>query len=326
VNYRSTFVVLAMGMLFSGCSTPWDGLAASLPSNVDAATARGLNLIDPSQVKAQIAVTFENDYQVSPALIYGMGNRKNRKPFCEITPEFALSGSPSGDSDGNLWLPVFYFGNSYIQSQVVQYAPDCGKPILTLQDSYSSVADVYVASDGTVYVANFAITTVSAGTILVYQKGKTAPSETLGEGNNVYFIGVASYVKKHDVFATYSECDSCNDGLMIFKNNSETGVPIKDPSLFDPGIPTVDKRGVVLVPDRSTLRTYSSPYSKPGRTYELQGSAVQCSLNKSQSNIACGDWENSTVDVYAYPTMKYSYSFSKGFQSGGVWGVAQTPN
>jgi hypothetical protein len=40
--------------------------------------------------------------------------------------------------------------------------------------------------------------------------------------------------------------------------------------------------------------------------------------------VACGDKTNGSVDVYAYPSGKYQYSFNKGL-GGQVIGVVQAP-
>jgi hypothetical protein len=329
VSYRPVIAAFTTGVMLAGCSAGWSGPTTSLPSSTSAdpaaaVPARGLKLVVSSPTKAQIAVTFNDKYQVGPISVYAMGNPKNKKSLCEITPKDPVLGAPGGDSDGNLWVPEF-FGTSYVQSVIVEYEPNCGLPIFTLQDPYADARDVYVAADGKVYVANVGTGTNSPGNIKVYPKGQTSSTETLGAANKVAFIGVTANTKQHDIFATYIECSSCfGAGLMIFRNSGGAGVPIKDRSITFPGIPTIDKQGNVLVPDRSALHVFSPPYTVSGKTFHLKGWSEQCSLNKSQVNIACADYKNNTVDVYAYPSMKYGYSFSKGFD-GPVAGIAQTP-
>ena len=80
MNYRSIIAALAAGSVLAGCST-WNGSVASVPSRVYAdtnavATVHGLSFVESSRVKAQLAVTFEASYQVSPTLVYVMGNAK----------------------------------------------------------------------------------------------------------------------------------------------------------------------------------------------------------------------------------------------------------
>ena len=73
-----------------------------------------------------------------------------------------------------------------------------------------------------------------------------------------------------------------------------------------------------------TLNVYAPPYTKAPKTYPIKEQSPQCSLNHTQTNLACGDKTNATVDVYSYPAGKYQYSFNKGL-SGNVIGTAQDP-
>lgn len=326
MNYRSVIAALTAGML-SGCSTPWNESGAGMSSRAElpaAVTKQGLTLIRSAPIKAQLAVTFEDHNQVNSILVYAMGNRKNRSPFCTLTPSYPVTGFPAADSNGNLWLPEVTLSTDYDQSVVVKYEPNCGLPSLTLQDPYATPSGVAVASDGTVYVANISTSTNRPGNVEVYPKGQTTPARTLGGSNGVIYNGVTVDSNK-DVFATYYDCGSCiGAGLLMFKNGEDPGISLRAKSLQAPGAPTIDKDGNVLVPNRSKLHVFAPPYTALGKTRQLKGDSAQCALNESQTNIACADYQNNTVDVYAYPGIHYLYSFSKNFE-GSVRGLAQAP-
>ena len=94
---------------------------------------------------------------------------------------------------------------------------------------------------------------------------------------------------------------------------------MKNFALGNPGSPAFDKKDNLIVTDDSnqTLNVYAPPYTGKPKVYQLKGSSPQCTLNKAQTNVACGDKTNSSVDVYAYPSGKYQYSFNKGLSGSG---------
>jgi hypothetical protein len=61
------------------------------------------------------------------------------------------------------------------------------------------------------------------------------------------------------------------------------------------------------------------------RIVNLKSRSLFGSLNKRNTNIQITDYANGAVDVYAYPSFAYLYSYSKGFMPGySVEGIVQT--
>ena len=63
------------------------------------------------------------------------------------------------------------------------------------------------------------------------------------------------------------------------------------------------------------MTVYAPPYTgSPIETITLKGdpqvgNPTYCALNKSSSRLDCGDSAYQSVDIYRYPSGKYSYSF-----------------
>jgi hypothetical protein len=253
-----------------------------------------------------------------------MGNRKNQRPFCKITPKEPVDGVPGVDAAGDLWLPEAFWQGSFVNSEVVEYTPSCGKPIFTLQDPAANANDVAIGSDGTIYVTNFVTNSSGSGDIAIYSSGQTTPSRVIKPSGDLEVVGAVPN-SKNDVFATYYECETCRGaGLLMFPGGEGPGQQIKDPLLRTPGVPIVDKNDNILVPNGTSLHVFSPPYTSVSKKLAVQGKTQDCSLNRSQNNLACADYGKDTIDMYAYPSLKYSYSFSKDLPTY-IQGIAQAP-
>jgi hypothetical protein len=333
VNYRSMIAALAAGVVLVACNVSASGFKDDALPNASpifrpvrilgSDASRGsfrpfassisskLRYINPVTLKSQIAVSTYEHSVAAPIEVYSGGNKKNKPPFCEISA--AQGGSELGaDSSGNLWVPELNGASG--PSDLLEFAPNCGKLKSTLSDPGEAVSIAF-ATNGTVYVGNG-----RSGNVAVYAKRATAPSRYLTNSQFTYVDG-AGVNSKGDVFVTYRN-ETSDTGMLEFVQGKMPGEPVRF-GLADPGSPEFDRNGNMIITDDwdDSLNVYAPPYGENPQVYSLKGSSQQCSLNKTQTAIACNDRTNRTIDVYRYPTINYEYSFSNGLE-GYVEGLA----
>jgi sugar lactone lactonase YvrE len=316
---RQTRAVLALAGIaaIAACSNG-SAYAPQVPAN----SALGMRFVDPATVKAQISVATYTTSNSTPVSVFATGNTKNKPPFCKITKVGEAINALGVDSSGNLWVPEGT-GTGGV-ADVVEFKPNCGAVVTTLSDSNGQPAGIAFASNGTAYVNNILGASSSAGNVAIYPKGATKPSKFLT--NKAVFLAAGVGIdSKNNIYLSYYD-SSDSPGMLVFAGGKMPGKTLKNFALGNPGVPAFDKKDNMIVTDDSdhTLNVYAPPYTGKPKTYQLKGSSPQCSLNAAQSNLACGDKTNGSVDVYAYPTGKYQYSFNKGLSSA-VIGVVQSP-
>jgi hypothetical protein len=121
-------------------------------------------------------------------------------------------------------------------------------------------------------------------------------------------------------------------GVVEYKGGRMPGKLLRSMMSDSDGPPIFDKSDNLIIPDYNsstgTVDIYAPPYDNAPVSFATKGYAVQCSLNRDESNIACADSSNNTVDVYKYPDGAYMYSFNKGLLGAPkayTSGVAQDP-
>jgi hypothetical protein len=281
-----------------------------------------LRFVDPATVKAQISVSSYATSASAPVSVFAGNDKKNKAAFCQISSVGEGINALGVDAAGNLWVPEG--AGTKGAPDILEFAPSCGKLMLTLSDTNGQPAGIAFASNGTAYVNNILGPSSAAGNVAIYPKGKTKASKYLTD-KNFFLVAGVGVDSKDDVYVTYYSPASTT-GLMLFSGGKMPGKPVKNFALVNPGAPTFDKKDNLIVTDDSnqTLNVYAPPYTGKPKAYPLKGSSPQCTLNKAQTNVACGDKTNAAVDVYAYPSGEYQYSFNKGL-SGSVIGVVQSP-
>ena len=248
-------------------------------------------------------------------------------PFCSKiqNTKYAIVNGIGTDSSGTLWVPTNIFSGSRYGSYIFSYAPNCGAQGTTLSaPSGSQPVGIAFASDATKYglmlyqYGNRSHITFGAS-VAIYPTGATSPTAELTDPrlNGNYYVGgmgidavgkiyvscCAGTKPKHPVF------------VIVFKSgqaSQQRGRKIPLSQMQFPGSVTFDRSQNMLITDinTSTLKIYAPPYSGSPATYPLQGNSPQCALSRHEDLLACGDYDNQDVDIYAYPSVTYQYSLS----------------
>ncbi len=286
---------------------------------------RGANLlfIDPAKVAAQIyvsnysssAAAFVNDYKAN--------NKANKKAFCMLTVGEGINAI-GVDSAGELFVPQV-IDLSTGQPDVLSFAPNCGAQGATLSGLKGQPAGIAFSSTGTRYVNDIVGPSSKAGNVAVFPKGSTTPSKFLTNSQIFLASGVGVDSKNNLYLSFYSPTSAT--GIMEFPGGKAPGKALKlANTIGSPGVPVFDSHDNMLISDDTAVTEdiYAPPYTKNPKTFPLKGHSPQCSLDKAQTTLACGDKTNTSVDIYAYPSGKYMYSFNKGLTPT-VIGIAQDP-
>jgi hypothetical protein len=243
-------------------------------------------------------------------------NRQNRPPaVCE--PASSTNGIRI-DRNGNLWVPD---GRA---NTVTEYAPNCGTAQLTIPDTTGEPADVAFDRRGDVYVLN--LNDVSGPpTVEVYDTSGNH-LRTLSDPSFGVLFGVESD-RAGDVFV--SNLTTSNVGNVVeFPGGKMPGTALKGVRLGLPGAPAFDGKSNLIISDwfNGTIDVFAPPYDGAPDTSPLMGAAIWCPLGHAKKRIFCGDAENGSIDVYAYPGGTYLYSYTASLSpSALVTGVAPDP-
>jgi hypothetical protein len=284
-----------------------------------------LLFVDPAAIKAQIDVSqygaTSNPGEVNE---YVAANKKNKKPFCQLGDLTGVNAIET-DAAGNLWVPYETPSNV---TQVVEYAPDCGKIGTTLADPNGQPVDIAFAASGIDYVSDILGATSGAGQISIYPKGATSPSGELTNPAVFFSLGVAVDTKGNVYQSYLGNSQGTAGGVLEFKAGKGKGAVLKGIKIDEPGVVFLDSKENMIVPDQggTALDTYAPPYTKLTSTFPLQAQSIQCALDKAETTLACADGPNNAIDIYTYPAGKYQYSFDAGLSSSlSTIGVAQDP-
>ena len=258
-----------------------------------------------------------------------MPNKNNRPPYCTISGPTEINGI-GVDRKGVLWLPEQVGSAGGI---VVSYASKCGAEGLTLTGNSGPVAIAF-GRKGQINVVEGQPGNGYNSSIAVFPAGATTPSSELTNpavGYGSYTYGAGDGVdSKGNVFLSFHSPFYGNSGIIEFANGKGSGQVLAVATEGTPGASiTFDKSDNMLVPDftNAVIDVFAPPYAALTSTIALKGSSFQCTLNKSQSRLACADGTNATADIYAYPSGVDAYSINAGLsQDKYVSGIAFDPS
>jgi hypothetical protein len=296
-----------------------DGVRSVLPEGFKPNTTRppwmkSPRAQDAAKTVAHIAVA---QFGASSVLWFPLNNRKNKPPTtCE--PASSTNGIAI-DRYGNLWVPD---GRA---NTTTEYAPNCGSAKMTIPDSTGEPADVGFDGKSRVYILN--LNNLSGPpTVEIYNSTSGKQLGTLSDPSFKDLFGIGTD-RLGNVFV--SNLTSSNVGIVIeFPNGKMPGTQLSGVSLGLPGAPTFDRANNLIITDwfRETIDVFSPPYAGSPTTAPLKGSSIWCKLNRKEAGLYCGDADNGSIDVYAYPGNSYKYSYTAGLSSSAlVTGVAPAP-
>ncbi|MFY9664390.1 MAG: hypothetical protein WAK19_08040 [Candidatus Cybelea sp.] len=253
----------------------------------------------------------------SSVLWFPLNDKTNKLPaICQ--PASSTNGI-AVDRDGDLWVPD---GRA---NTTTEYGPNCGSAKLTIQDPTGEPADVGFDGKRRVFILN--LNNVSgAPTVEIYNSTSGTQLGTLSDPsfNDLFGLGTD---RKGNVFV--SNLTKNNVGNVIeFPKGKMPGKQLSGVSLGLPGAPTFDRRNNLIITDwlAETIDVFSPPYQASPTTSPLMGSSIWCKLNQKEKNLYCGDADNGSIDVYAYPGNTYKFSYTASLSpSALVTGVAPAP-
>ncbi len=268
----------------------------------------------PERARAGVYVTQANG--ASDGVVFGFKarNRANDRPSCSIDNQTLTQSQLGADASGNIYVP------DAKTSAVNVYAPNCGGLVGSFVDPYGSPVDVTVHG-ATIYAAggdHVAVCSTSGCTSAL-----TDPS--------IFQLETAAVDSKGNVWATYY-----NQGfavsLIVWPGGSMPGHPVSGyANQNTPGDLLFDRhdRLVSVQTLFSHVYTYRCDASKAACAntgiFALKGGSLFGALNAKNTNLQVTDYKNGSVDVYAYPSFAYEYSYSRGFMPNySVEGIVQT--
>jgi hypothetical protein len=295
-----------------------DGARSVLPAGFKPNSARPSWMKMPPERDANsgdhIAVA---QFGGSSVLWFPLNDKRNKLPaICQ--PASSTNGIAI-DRDGNLWVPD---GRA---NTTTEYGPNCGGAKLTIQDSTGEPADVGFAGKKRVFILN--LNNVSgAPTVEIYNSTSGMQLGTLSDPSFNVLFGLGTD-RNGNVFV--SNLTKYNVGNVIeFPKGKMPGKQLSGVSLGLPGAPTFDRRNNLIIADwlAERIDVFSPPYQASPTTSSLMGSSIWCKLNQKEKNLYCGDADNGSIDVYAYPGNTYKFSYTASLSSSAlVTGVAPAP-
>jgi hypothetical protein len=315
------FAILCGATSLSGCSSATPNGAIAFGPSAYGTPAYSL-VLDAAGGNVQLYVS---EFKASSVSGYSVPDRRNRGPVCAVAGVKAVNGV-GVDRSGTLWVPQQNDNGG--TNSVTSYAPHCGAPGITLHDSNGYPWAIAFDSKGTNYVMDSQTAPSGPGAVLVYRKGATSRATVLTDP--AFRMLTAIGVDANDNVYVATTAHNNHGAIVEFKNGKMPGRLLI--AVATPGIPggtlLFDRSANLIVDEFSSaaVEVFAPPYGGSPRTFQLKGTSWQCSLNRIETRLACADFGNGSVDVYAYPSIAYLYSITAGLlKVDTVVGVAYDP-
>jgi hypothetical protein len=244
-------------------------------------------------------VAQQGDYA---AYEFALPNKLNDPPKCSITlPNYGADGI-GVNAKRILYVPML------TTNTILTFKPSCGAAGPTLNDPSGQPIDVaFDNTNNIVYVDDY-----STNHIDVYEGGATSPTRTLSNPAVNTTEGIAVDAQG-DVFQ--SSFGSVTPSIVEYPGGQQTGnkvLPITGLSL--PAGLEFDRKGNLIVIDEANgILIYAPPLNgAPKKTITPQGGATYGALDAANRHLYVTDISQHSVDVYAYPSVKYKYTITNG--------------
>ncbi len=291
-----------------------DGAMSVLPANFKANLQRP-NWMKPAPASVPMGLAAAQ-FGGTSVLWFKEYDRQNAPPkVCE--PASSTNGIAI-DKTGDLWVPN---GRT---NTTTEYGPQCGAAKLTIADPTGEPADVGFDNKEHVYILNINDHS-GAPTVGIYTlTGKQIGTLKNATFNSLFGVGTDSM---GNVFV--SNLTSNNVGNVVeFAGGKMPGKQLSGIALGLPGAPAFDSSNNLIISDwlALTIDVFAPPYTKAPKTSTLMGQSIWCKLDHAGKHLFCGNAQNGSIDVYAYPGATYMYSYTSGLTANNlVTGVAPNP-
>lgn len=305
-------IILAIAALAAGCAQPAGGVSYGPATN--GLSARFHAAAPPAAVKPGVFVTEANGS--SDGIVFGFKpqDKKNQPAACSIGSQNFDHSQIAADSAGNLYLPN-------IETSVVGvYAPNCGQLIRGIADPYGAPVDVAVHGS-TIYAVDYQhVAVCSTGGCT---SALTDPS--------IFQLETAAVDSSGNVWASYYN-QHFAISLIVWPGGAMPGHAVTGyVNQSTPGDLIFDQAGTLVSVQTQFTHAYFYRCSAAKascanfKTVSLHGGSLYGALNAKNTDMQVTDYAGGAVDVYAYPSMKYEYSYDAGFIAGdSVQGIVQT--
>ncbi len=268
----------------------------------------------PDTVRSGVYVAQANGSGDGLVLAYPAQNKANKAPECSITGQSFQETQIAADSTGNLYLPNVATGTVNI------YAPHCGNLLRAVPDPNRS--DLSVAVDGAKFYA-------AGGThVSICSMNGCAAALT---DNSILQLESVAVDHSGNVWASYYN-QGARPSLIVWVGATMPGRVVN-------GYDNQNTPGGLLFDRRNTLISVQTRFTHVyvyhcnagtascinAEILSLHGPTVFGTLNAKNTAFQATDYANDSVDVYAYPSFRYKYSYSNGLNQGdSVEGIVET--
>lgn len=323
---RSIIVNVHVGILCAATSLAGCSAATTNPTVASGPSAYGspayLRALDAAAGDVQLYVS---EFKASSVSGYSVPDKRNRGPVCAVAGVRAVNGI-GVDRAGTLWVPQQDHNGG--ANTIASYGPHCGAPGITLKDPNGYPWAIAFDSKATNYVMDSQTYPSGPGDVLAYPKGATSPSTVLTDPT--FRMLTAIGIDANDNVYVMTTAHNNHGAIVEFKNGKMPGRLLI--AVATAGIPggslLFDKNANLIVGEFSSaaVEIFAPPYGGSPQTFPLKSTSWQCSLNRIETRLACADFGNGSVDVYAYPSIAYLYRITAGLlEVDTVVGVAYDP-
>jgi sugar lactone lactonase YvrE len=266
---------------------------------------------------------------IGASTVYGFkrANRSNQAPACTVGPFTSVNGGIGVDQSGNLWVP----DQGANPKTVTEYAPNCGaaKTVLTISGD-TLPNNVAFDKKGHVYVSDADANSGGPGNILQYTG--TTVTATLTDADISTPQGLA-VDKGNNVWVSYRDPGSSGTYVAEFIGGKMPAKLFKNISLGFPGCLQFDRKQNLLGTNGnfSSVDIYAPPYTEKAPTTRLvlengqETDPSMCALGPNQGQLYCTFAFFSAVNVFAYPSGKFQYTYGSGLTGLLPYGIANSP-
>jgi hypothetical protein len=306
--------LFGVAALAAGCAQSPGTVPSGLPIS-SAAVAQQAPIRDAgAAARAGVFVTQANGSTDGMVFGFKAPNKTGQPPVCSIGSQNFDDTQIAADLAGNLYLPN-------VETSVIGvYSPNCGQLVRGIADPYGSAVDVAVHGN-TIFAAGGQ--TVAVCTTSGCASSLTDPS--------IFQLETTAVDSKGNVWASYYNQTGAVE-LIVWPHG-------KMPGRVASGYVNANTPGDLIFDKNDTLVSIQTRFSHAyvyhcnaataactnAAIFTLHGTSLFGALDARNTNVQITDYGDGAVDVYAYPSFTYEYSYSRGFMPNySVQGIVQT--